>query len=141
MSPAKKISYFFILFIFIFIGCAHLPTSEHPMEINRVFHASFDKTWDSVLEVVKMSRGTVIAEDRSSGLIVFSLLDSQIYINIYLKNKPTIKTTIVYLKVHLTPQLIERVHKKYKESPEEILIAILEKNERNFFEMLEKISR
>ncbi|OQX52256.1 MAG: hypothetical protein B5M53_09075 [Candidatus Cloacimonas sp. 4484_209] len=120
MSPAKKISYFFILFIFIFIGCAHLPTSEHPMEINKVFHASFDKTWDSVLEVVKTSKGIIITKDKSSGLIVYKL-KSQIYTNVYLKDSPSTNTTVVYVV-----PWVKSGH--FSEEIEEHFFKMLEKN-------------
>ncbi len=90
-----------IVIVLIVMGCApNIPKSDYPLEIKRSFHASFDNIWDSVLEVVKTSKGTIITKDKSSGLIVYSINSkskSQVYMNVYLKNHPTTNITVVYL--------------------------------------------
>ena len=90
-----------IVIVLIVMGCApNIPKSDYPLEIKRSFHASFDNIWDSVLEVVKTSKGTIITKDKSSGLIVYrinSKSKSQVYMNVYLKNHPTTNITVVYL--------------------------------------------
>jgi len=91
-----------IVIVLLVIGCApNIPKSDYLLQIKRSFRASFDKTWDSVLEVVKTSKGTIITKDKSSGLIVYSIIDSKsktkVYMNIYLKNHPTTNITVVYL--------------------------------------------
>lgn len=128
MSITKKMFYFVILFMSIWIGCGpHIPTSQYPMEIEKIFYVSFDKTWNAVLEVVKISNGTIITNDKSSGLITYSVFDkeskSQIYMNVYLKNYPDTDTTVVYL--------IPRIRTGY----------YLKEIERDFFGKLEKILR
>lgn len=95
-----KIHYLVAIFIFIVIGCANIPKSEYPVQIEREFDVSFDETWNAVLEVVKIVNGNIIETDKSSGLIVYSTRDikpeSQTYINVYLKSNPTSKATLVY---------------------------------------------
>lgn len=114
MNIAKKISYFLIPIIFIAIGCApHIPKSEYPVEIEKVFNASFDKTWNAVLEVVKMSKGVIITNDKSSGLVTYTIPDkepeSKIYMNVYLKSNSNSNTTTVFLfpKTRTGPYLKE----------------------------------
>ena len=103
MRISEKMSFLMIIIIvLIVLGCTpNIPKSDYPLEIERSFHASFDKTWDSVLEVVKTSKGTIITKDKSSGLILYSILDnkskSQVYMNIYLKSHPNSNITVVYL--------------------------------------------
>lgn len=105
MPISQKMSFLIIIIILIFVGCAHIPKSDYPLEIERSFPASFDKTWDSVLEIVKTSKGTIITNDKASGLIVYSIIDkkskSQVYMNVYLKNEADTTTNITV--VHLIP--------------------------------------
>jgi len=105
MNIIKKISYFLITVIFIAIGCGPtIPKSQYPLEIEKKFHASFDKTWDAVLEVAKMSNGVIITNDKSSGLITYRIADkksqSKIYMNVYLKTNTNanVTTVIVFSK-------------------------------------------
>ena len=50
MMLCKKTFFFLILLLPILASCApNLPKSEYPVKIERTFNASFDKTWDSVL--------------------------------------------------------------------------------------------
>jgi len=127
--------YFLIIVIFlIVIGCSpNIPKSNYPLQMKRSFHASFDNTWNAVLETVKKSEGTIITEDKSSGLIVYSFTDrkskSQVYMNVYLKNYPTTNITEVYLipwvKTNYSGYYLERGY--YLEI------------DRDFFTLLEKI--
>jgi len=102
MRISEKTLFLIIVIVLILMGCApNIPKSDYPLEIKRSFHASFDNTWDSVLEIVKTSKGTIITKDKSCGLIVYSIIDSksksQVYMNVYLKNHPTTNITVVYL--------------------------------------------
>ena len=129
MKTNKKIQYYILLlFLKLFIGCANIPTSEYPVETKREFNASFERTWDAVKDVIKLYEGTIITMDNPSGLIVYSInknnADSktfQIYMNVFIKNQPTINKTIVYL----VPRCKNGAY------PEEIDI--------DFFDRLEKI--
>jgi len=103
MNRKKKTFYSVIMLLICFLtSCSTppIPISKSPAEIPRVFNASFDRTWDSILEVVKASSGTIVTTDKVSGLIVYSLpsekLKSPVYINVYLKNYST-NMTAVYL--------------------------------------------
>lgn len=94
------------------------PTLTQPVELERTFFSSFDKTWDAVIEVVNVSRGSMIVEDKSSGLIVFTLSEkiyghpyipsyyseadiiatwSKVIVTIYMKGNVTENSTTVYL--------------------------------------------
>jgi hypothetical protein len=104
MSKNRKTAFLLIPIVFIVAGWTSIPKAEYPSEIQKDFYASFDKTWDGVLEVVKMLKGVVITKDKSSGVIVFSIDDNtveskvkQIYVNIYVKSQSTTNTTLVYL--------------------------------------------
>jgi len=94
--------FFLIIIVLIIIGCGPtIPISDHSLQIKKSFHASFDKTWNAVLRIVKISKGTILTEDKSSGLIVYSIIDSksrsQVYMQVYLKNHPTTNIIDVYL--------------------------------------------
>jgi len=96
--------FFLVPIVLITAGWTSIPKAEYPSEIQHDFYASFDKTWDGVLEVVKILKGTIITKDKSSGVVVFSIDDNtaeskvkQIYVNIYLKSQSTTNTTLVYL--------------------------------------------
>lgn len=105
MNRIKQILSFFILVIFIPLGCTpHIPKSEYPLEIGKVFHASFDKTWNAVLEVVKLTNGIIITSDKSSGLLTYTITisakekKSKVYMNVYLKTSNSDEnTTTVFL--------------------------------------------
>ena len=93
---------YFLLAAFCFLsGCASIPTIEHPLKIQCSYNASFDKTWDAVLEVVKISKGTIVNQDKAGGLIVYSIAEKkpnpQVYIQIYLKPSGDFQKTLVYL--------------------------------------------
>ncbi len=96
-----------VILLFFIIGCAHIPTSEYPPELEKKYTAPFDKTWDATLKTVEKYKGTIIAKDRSaeSGIVTFTYNDkkkkNKIYLNIYLKSSPSLNTTIVYLKPRL----------------------------------------
>lgn len=124
MSIARNMSYFVMVFVFIGIGCVHIPTSEHPIEIEKSFNASFDSVWNSVLKIVENSQGNIITEDKSSGLIVYSIFDnesrSQIYMQVYLQNFPHTNITVV--------RSIPKIRNGY----------YLKETKRDFFETLEK---
>lgn len=104
MSKNRKTAFLLIPIVFIVAGWTSIPEAEYPSEIQKDFYASFDKTWDGVLEVVKMLKGVVITKDKSSGVVVFSIDNNtaeskgkQMYVNIYLKSQSTTNTTLVYL--------------------------------------------
>jgi len=102
----KKINYLFIVIIFFTAGWSSIPKSDCPAEIKKDFPSTFDQVWEAVFEVVKNLRGTVIAKDKSSGLIVlyYNVCDSernhelkQIYINVYIKSQSNANITSVYM--------------------------------------------
>ncbi|MBI4707975.1 MAG: hypothetical protein HY761_08635 [Candidatus Omnitrophica bacterium] len=122
MNMAKKIVFFLISIIFIVIGCApDIPKSEYPVEIEKVFNASFDKTWDSVLEIVAVSKGKIITNDKSSGVITYSILDkeseSQIYINVYLKalTDTVRQQTVLYFFPKIKTGYLKEIEKDFFE--------------------------
>jgi hypothetical protein len=120
MKRPKKILCFIILFLPVWISCApHIPKSDYPTEIEKVFSASFDETWDSVVKVVEILKGTMIISDRPSGLVVFRMGD-KISMTVYLKYFPSTNSTIVYLTT--------RVKSGY----------YFEGIERNFYQEMEK---
>ena len=54
------------------IAKSYVPTSNHPMNIAKVFDTSYEKIWNSILKVVEILEGKVIVKDESSGIIVFA---------------------------------------------------------------------
>ena len=97
----KKTFFFLMLLLLILARCApNIPKSEYPVRIERTFNASFDKTWNSVLNIVKQTRGKIITSDKASGLITYNIYgkasESQIFINVYLKALNESNTTMVY---------------------------------------------
>lgn len=107
MSITKKIFYSVLLLIPMWSGCItspDIPTSRYPMEIERNFYASFDETWDAVLEVIKISKGSVIMQNKALGLISYGVADnqseSQTYVNVHTKSKLPSNTTTVRLTIH-----------------------------------------
>lgn len=130
MSKLRKIYCIAILVMLNWSLCLaqEIPQSEYPLEIEREFNASFEKTWDAVIELIKVLNGTVVATDKPSGIITYSIFDgtsrSLIYINIHIKERPSQETTNVYL----IPQV--RGGRYY-----------LKGMERDFFDKLEKLLR
>lgn len=111
MIALKNLQYFIIIIIFLVaIGCMtgplHIPESGYSRQINRVYHASFSKTWESVLEVLKLANGSIITEDKDSGIISYSVYDekskSPVYINVYIEERPNKEKTIVYFFPRVT---------------------------------------
>ena len=101
MNKSKKIYFLFLFVIFFAAGWTSIPKSEYPAEIQRVYAVSFGQAWDAVVEIIKKSRGAIITQDKSSGIVVFSIQDNEIesavYVNIYIKSLSTTNTTSVYL--------------------------------------------
>jgi hypothetical protein len=57
-------------------GCTpNIPKAEYPVEIEKEYGASLEKAWDAVKEVINQSQGNIVAEDKSSGFVSFSLMD------------------------------------------------------------------
>jgi len=106
MLIRKDVMLFFALICFtITLGCApHIPKSPQPSETNRTFDASFDRTWNAVLEIATSSGSTMVYDDKSLGLIVYRILhnDSKtpIYFNVCIRNGKASNETIVYLTSH-----------------------------------------
>ena len=97
----------FCLFVFAFTvaGCGpKIPTSDDPVEIEKVFNASFDNVWNNSLGVIKTIGGTIITQDKSAGLVTckFPARDSetQTYANIYIKRHPQNERTAT---IYVTP--------------------------------------
>jgi hypothetical protein len=128
----RRIFIFFILsFAIACVGCGpKIPKSESPAQIERVFDASFDRIWNAVEDVVKASKGIVITTDKASGLITYTVSDSesasQIFINVYIKERPAANTTTVYLFSKIKGQ-------------GSYLAANLKEVDKDFFEKLDKI--
>lgn len=99
--PYYYIRYFLLVSCCFLSGCASIPTIERPLEIQCGYNASFDKTWNAVLEVVKISKGTIVTQDKDGGLIVYSIAEkkpiSRGYIQVYLKPSGDSQKTLVYL--------------------------------------------
>lgn len=87
MSAVKKTGYRIIIFLLVACGCAHVPTLEYPLEIEKSFNSSFDEAWDSVIEVIESSGGIITAHDKHSGLITFKAMHNtispKIFVNVY----------------------------------------------------------
>lgn len=130
----KKINYLFIVIIFFTAGWSSIPKSDYPAEIQRVFPASFDQTWNAIMEVVNLYKGNFISKDKSSGIIVFSVSDTeqeseikQVFVNIYLKSQPGRNLTLVYLFPKIKPKIKNGIYCLYSG-----------KIDKDFFNELEK---
>jgi len=95
-------------------GCARLeiPTAEQPAEVERTFASDMDTVWDAVLKVVELARGTIVTQDRASGLLVYSLSNGDAarpsYLNVYLRTSQQAGVTLVNVLVHTSasPQAV-----------------------------------
>jgi hypothetical protein len=57
-------------------GCTpNIPKAEYPLEMEKEYSASSEKAWNAVKEVINQSQGNIVAEDKSSGFVSFSLMD------------------------------------------------------------------
>lgn len=82
-------------------------TNGQQLQRERKFNVSFDSAFNSVLELVKASKGFIINEDKPSGIIVYRIQEPEtsqktqnspkdyIYINVFLKH--CADKTIVYV--------------------------------------------
>lgn len=65
--------------LFLAVGCGpKLTTSESPAVIKKDFLASPDLVWQSSLELIQRMNGTILAEDKTLGLITCKIPDSSI---------------------------------------------------------------
>lgn len=102
MNDAKKMCSVLVLCLFV-VGCGpHIPTSEYPMEVEKVIHAPFESVWDNSLQVIETLEATIIAKDKSSGLISCKFphdkSKSQTYTNIYIRSNPQNRSVVnIYL--------------------------------------------
>ena len=96
-----KKAFFFMIFILTFACCTHVPTKETPVQIKRSFNISYDQAWDKLIEHIKKSGGKIVAEDKNSKLIVYSIKDNKeqldLYINAYIRKLKYSRKTMVYL--------------------------------------------
>jgi hypothetical protein len=106
MNSTQRISHLVLLLSLTWVGCSpNLPTSQSDVDIERVYQSPFDKTWNSVLKVAEASNGVLVTQDKSSGMIVYSVVDSviaagskqQVYMSVYLRGSQDRNSTTVYL--------------------------------------------
>lgn len=123
----RKTYYVAILFFVILVSCApKLPNLEHPTEIKKEFNESFYKTWDAVLEVIKISKGVIITSDKSSGLLTYTIHDkeskSKIYLNVYLKSNSNSDVTTVFFYANTrTGPYLKQIDRDFFETLTKIL--------------------
>lgn len=72
---------FFILLLSVLGGgCGapklYIPQAESTFERQKEFMLSFETTWANVLKTIQEQNGVVITQDKASGLIVYSVMDS-----------------------------------------------------------------
>jgi len=100
MRKLRKKPHWLVPFIVFFIGCASVPTAEYPMENERAFSAPFDEIWDKTSMVVKDIGGSIILEDKPSGLITYKIHDTytsaNTYVNVYIRRHRNMMFTTVY---------------------------------------------
>lgn len=94
-------------------ACARLdiPTAEQPTEVERTFASDMDTVWDAVLKVVELARGTMVTQDRASGLLVYSITHADAapaVCNVYLRPSQQAGVTLVNVLVHTSasPQAV-----------------------------------
>ena len=131
-----------VLLALVVAGCAHMPTAQHALEIERVLPAPFDAVWDAVLRTAAASNGRIIVQDRASGLIVYARADehsaSQVFLQVYLKPHPTEPVTSAYVipKVSVTGLWVNAA--RMPQSVLTVRSAYLREFEHEFFVMLER---
>jgi len=118
-----------IMIIFVCSCTQRLPRSEYPIQFKRDFNASFDKTWDAVLTVIKRTHGTIITKDKSSGLIVFSRFDS-IFFNILIMDDFESNIATVYFKPMTKSGPYMRTYTKSGKSLKDVDVLFFENLER-----------
>lgn len=111
-------------------GCARLeiPTAEQPAEVERTFASDMDTVWDAVLKVVELARGTIVTQDRASGLLVYRVSQEDTtpaVCNVYLRPSQQTGVTLVNVLVHTSA------------SPQAVTSAV--SADRAFFSQLESI--
>ena len=98
MSKERRRVCFILLIFLLGLGCAHIPKSDYPAQMQRRIPASFDRTWRAVLQVMRIFEGAYVTAKRDSGLIVFSLTPDRI------KELTAHKTEEkVFVQVHIVP--------------------------------------
>ncbi|HUT03710.1 MAG TPA: hypothetical protein VM163_07460 [bacterium] len=78
MSKERRTACFILLAFLLGLGCAHIPKSDNPAQIERTISTSFERTWHAVTEVVTVFKGAYVTMNHDSGLIVFSLTPDRI---------------------------------------------------------------
>lgn len=94
--------FYLTMLIFFLGGCSlphwQIPELKYPAEMERTFNAPFDQTWESVLEVVKISDANIITEDKTSGIVVCTMppLRFKLYTTIFVKKRADRSLSTVY---------------------------------------------
>lgn len=101
MSNGRKIPLWIVPLMLTFIGCASIPTSEYPIEMERAFSTAFHEVWDETVGVAKDIGGSIIMEDKPSGLITYKVYDSytgnSTYVNVYVRRHGDMMSTTVHV--------------------------------------------
>lgn len=101
MTNIKKIPWFLALSMIITAGCAPIPTSEHFVQLQKEFPASFEEVWNSSLQVIETFDGTIITKDKSSGLITCKITgnktEGEFYTNIFVTASQNEIPTVVFV--------------------------------------------
>jgi len=88
MNDMKQASLGIMLGVFC-AGCANIPTAESCMETQRSFTASFEDLWSRSVRTVEDLQGTVLAQDKSAGVIAckipYDAKGPEEYVNIYIQ--------------------------------------------------------
>ena len=94
-------------------------TMGQPLQREKEFKVSFDSAWSSVLELVKLSKGFVVNEDKPSGIIVYRIQEPEtsqksqnsprelIYINIFIKHSSSKVIVYVFPRTKFGPYMKE----------------------------------
>jgi hypothetical protein len=95
--------------MFYLFGCSpNLRLPEHPLralDMPKIYHASYENVWNAIIKVVDSSHGTIVVNDKKSGLIVYSIPDKEsthnIFVNVFVEYSDRNKFTLVYANLRL----------------------------------------
>jgi len=82
-------------------GCASVPEATARIELERTLDAQFDDVWRAALRVVALSHGTMITQDKASGVMVYVMRPENmvsadlVYMQVFLQRGPREQCTIV----------------------------------------------
>jgi len=101
------------------LGCGpEIPTLKNRPRVEKIFAAHGNRVWAASLLAVDSLGGTVLTQDRDSGLVVFAVVsddvDGDVYVNVFMDEIDKDKTFVyVYPRAKGVNEIVDSVSRRF----------------------------